>query len=172
VRHIILAVFGIAILSSPCAAESPYENAAKVDIDNLASSILAASLCKGVQFHSDAVTMSVAAAMVLIGRKGAEDAFFSAIRANIDDMSAKGREAWCYTRAPAYVTRVRLAFPRNLPERVEVQCAYSLALYFHAFPSPAPALPAPPAIAASPSSALRPSSLSIRVRTRSACASA
>jgi hypothetical protein len=31
--------------------------------------------------------------MVLIGRKGAEDAFFSAIKANIDDMSARGREA-------------------------------------------------------------------------------
>jgi hypothetical protein len=76
-------------------AESPYESAAKLDIENLASSILAASLCKGVQFHSDTVTMSVAAAMVLIGRKGTEDAFFSAVRANIDDMSAKGREAWC-----------------------------------------------------------------------------
>jgi hypothetical protein len=95
VRHIILAVFGIAILSSPAAAESPYESAAKLDIDNLASSILAASLCKGVQFHSDAAMTSVAAAMVLIGRKGAEDAFFSAIRANIDDMSTKGGEAWC-----------------------------------------------------------------------------
>jgi hypothetical protein len=91
----ILAVFGIAILSSPVAAESPYENAAKLDIENLASSILAASLCKGVQFRSDAVTMSVAAAMVLIGRKSAEDAFFSAIKSNIDDMSANGREAWC-----------------------------------------------------------------------------
>ena len=64
-------------------------------MEQLASSILAASLCKGAQFHGDAVIASVAAAMVLIGRKGAEDAFFSAIRANIDDMSAKGREAWC-----------------------------------------------------------------------------
>jgi hypothetical protein len=88
-------MFGIAILSSPVAAETPYENAAKIDIENLASSILAASLCKGVRFHSDAAMMSVAAAIVLIGRKGAEDAFFSAIRANIDDMSAKGRETWC-----------------------------------------------------------------------------
>jgi hypothetical protein len=64
-------------------------------MEQLASSILAASLCKGAQFHGDAVIASVAAAMVLIGRKGVEDAFFSAIRANIDDMSAKGREAWC-----------------------------------------------------------------------------
>jgi hypothetical protein len=95
VRRIALAVFGIAILSSPVAAESPYENAAKIDIENLAPSILAASICKGVQFHSDAVMTSVAAAMVLIGRKGAEEAFFSAIRANIDDMSAKGTETWC-----------------------------------------------------------------------------
>jgi hypothetical protein len=87
-RRIALAFFGIAILSSPVAAETPY-------IENLASSILAASLCKGLEFHSDAVMMSVAAAMVLIGRKGAEHAFFSAIRSNIDDMSAKGREAWC-----------------------------------------------------------------------------
>src|ERR1700740_3670654 len=73
----------------------PYESAARVDMEQLASSILAPRLCKGVQFHGDAVIASVAAAMVLIGRKGAEDAFFSAIRANIDDMSAKGREAWC-----------------------------------------------------------------------------
>jgi hypothetical protein len=35
--------------------------------------------------------------MVLIGRKGAQDTFFSAIRANVDDMSAKGREACCST---------------------------------------------------------------------------
>ena len=94
-RHIILALFGIASLSSPAAPKTPYENAAKLDIENLASSILAASLCKGVQFHSDAVMVSVAAAMVLIGRKDAEEAFFSAIRSNIDDMSAKGRDAWC-----------------------------------------------------------------------------
>ena len=64
-------------------------------MEQLASSILAASVCKGAEFHGDAVIASVAAAMVLIGRKGAEDTFFSAIRANIDDMSAKGREAWC-----------------------------------------------------------------------------
>jgi hypothetical protein len=90
VRRILLAVYAIAILSSPFIAESPYENAAKLDMEHLASSILAASLCKG-----DAVITSVAAAMVLIGRRGAEDAFFSAIKANIDDMSAKGRAAWC-----------------------------------------------------------------------------
>jgi len=96
VRRILLAICAIAILStSLVAAQTPYENAAKLDIENLASSILAASLCKGVQFHGEAVIASVAAAMVLIGRKGAEDAFFSAIRANIDDMSAKGRETWC-----------------------------------------------------------------------------
>jgi hypothetical protein len=94
-RRIALAAYGLAILSSPSIAETPYESAAKLDMEQLASSILAASLCKGAQFHGDAVIASVAAAMVLIGRKGAEDAFFSAIRANIDDMSAKGREAWC-----------------------------------------------------------------------------
>jgi hypothetical protein len=94
-RRVVLAAYGIAILSSPSIAETPYEHAAKVDMQQLASSILAASLCKGAQFHGDAVIASVAAAMVLIGRKGAEDTFFSAIRANIDDISAKGREVWC-----------------------------------------------------------------------------
>ena len=94
-RRILLVAYAIAILSSPSIAESPYEHAAKVDMELLASSILAASLCKGAQFHGDAVIASVAAAMVLIGRKGAEDAFFSAIKANIDDMSTKGRDAWC-----------------------------------------------------------------------------
>jgi hypothetical protein len=94
-RRLVLAAYGIAILSSPSFAETPYEHAARVDMEQLASSILAASVCKGAQFHGDAVIASVAAAMVLLGRKGAEDAFFSGIRANIDDMSAKGREAWC-----------------------------------------------------------------------------
>ena len=95
VRRVVLAAYIIAILSSASAGETPYEHAAKVDIEQLASSILAASVCKGAQFHGDAVIASVAAAMVLIGRKGAEDTFFSAISADIDDMSAKGREAWC-----------------------------------------------------------------------------
>jgi hypothetical protein len=36
------AVYGIAILSSPSIADSPYENAAKLDMEQLASSILAA----------------------------------------------------------------------------------------------------------------------------------
>jgi hypothetical protein len=95
VWRILLAACGIAILSSPLIAETPYENAAKLDMEHLASSILAASLCKGARFHGDAVITSVAAAMVLLGRKRAEDAFFSAIKANIDGMSANGREAWC-----------------------------------------------------------------------------
>jgi hypothetical protein len=95
VWRILLAACGIAILSSPLIAESPYENAAKLDMEHLASSVLAASLCKGARFHGDAVIASLAAAMVLIGQKRAEDAFFSAIKANIDDMSATGREVWC-----------------------------------------------------------------------------
>jgi hypothetical protein len=76
VRRILLAVYAIAILSSPSIAESPYENATKLDMEHLASSILAASLCKGARFNGDAVITSVAAAMVLIGRRGAEDAFW------------------------------------------------------------------------------------------------
>ena len=95
VRRLLLTAFAISILTSPSIAETPYEGAARVNMEQLASSILAASVCKGAQFHGDAVIASVAAAMVLIGRKGAEDTFFSAIRGNIDDMSAKGREAWC-----------------------------------------------------------------------------
>ena len=79
----------------PSVADNPYENAAKLDMEHLASSVLAASLCKGARFNGDAVITSLTAAIVLIGRKRAEDAFFSAIRANIDSMSADGRKAWC-----------------------------------------------------------------------------
>jgi len=64
-------------------------------MENLASSILAASVCKGIRFNGDAVITSLTVAMVLIGRKRAEDAFLSAIRTNIDSMSANGRETWC-----------------------------------------------------------------------------
>ena len=93
-RRILLAVNGIVIFSSPPIADSPYENAAKLDMEHLASSILAASVCKGVRFNGDALVTSLTAAMVLLGRKRAEDAFFSAMSANIDQMSAKGKEAW------------------------------------------------------------------------------
>jgi hypothetical protein len=95
VRRILLAVYGIAIFSSPSIADSPYENAAKLDMEHLASSILAASVCKGVRFNGDALVTSLTAAFVLLGRKHTEDAFFSAMSANIDEMSAKGKEAWC-----------------------------------------------------------------------------
>jgi hypothetical protein len=79
----------------PINRRSPYENAAKLDMEHLASSILAASVCKGVRFNGDALVTSLTAAIVLLGRKRTEDAFFSAMSANIDEMSAKGKEAWC-----------------------------------------------------------------------------
>ena len=86
----------LAILFSPSiASASPYENAAKLDMERLASSILAASVCTGFRFNGDTVVTSLAAALVLLGRKRAEDAFFSAMRANIDGMSDTGKEAWC-----------------------------------------------------------------------------
>jgi hypothetical protein len=94
-RRILLAVSGIAIFASPSIADSPYENAAKLDMEHLASSILAASVCSGVRFNGDAHVTSLTAAIVLLGRKRTEDAFFSAMSANIDEMSAKGKEAWC-----------------------------------------------------------------------------
>ena len=68
-RRILLAVYGIAILSSPSIADSPYENAAKVDLEHLASSILAASLCRGAQFHGDAVVTSVAGSAIMKAAK-------------------------------------------------------------------------------------------------------
>ena len=94
-KRILLLGSAIAILSSPSIADSPYENAAKLDMEHLASSILAASVCKGVRFNGDALVMSLTATFVLLGRKRTEDAFFSAMSANIDEMSAKGRDAWC-----------------------------------------------------------------------------
>jgi hypothetical protein len=88
VRRILLAVYGIAIFSSPSIADSPYENAAKLDMEHLASSKLAASVCNGVRFNGDALVTSLTAATVLLDRKRSEDAFFSAMSANIDEMSA------------------------------------------------------------------------------------
>jgi hypothetical protein len=91
--------FALAALLSPSiAAGNPYENAAKLDMEHLASSILAASVCAGVRFNGDTVVTSLAAAVVLLGRKRTEDAFFSAMRANIDGMSDTGKEAWCATQ--------------------------------------------------------------------------
>jgi hypothetical protein len=84
------------VLSAPPAfAESAYETAAKLDMEHLASSVLAASLCEGARFNSDTVITSVTAVMVLLGRKRTEETFFSAMRANVDTLSSIGRAAWC-----------------------------------------------------------------------------
>jgi hypothetical protein len=92
----LLSACALAALFSPSIASgSPYENAAKLDMEHMASSILAASVCTGVRFNEDTVVTSLTAAVVLIGRKHAKDAFFSAMRANIDAMSNTGKEAWC-----------------------------------------------------------------------------
>jgi hypothetical protein len=75
------------------AIESPYENAADVDLEQMASNILAASLCKGTLFNGESVVPHLVAASIVLGRKRAEDAFFSGIRKN--EISANGKEVWC-----------------------------------------------------------------------------
>jgi hypothetical protein len=72
-RRVLLAVYGIAFFSSPSIADSPYENVASLDMEHLASSILAASVCKGVRFNGDALVTSLTAAFVLLGRKHTEE---------------------------------------------------------------------------------------------------
>src|ERR1700731_3135340 len=66
------------------AAESPYENAADVDLEQMASNILAASLCKGTLFNGESVVPHLVAASIVLGRKRAENAFFSGIRKNYE----------------------------------------------------------------------------------------
>ena len=95
-RRIFLSGCMLAALPSPSLASgSPYETAAKLEMGHLASSILAASLCKEVRFNGETVIPHLAAAALLLGQKRAEESFFFAMRASIDAMSANGREAWC-----------------------------------------------------------------------------
>jgi hypothetical protein len=77
------------------AVESPYENAADVDLELMASNILAASLCKGTLFNGESVVPHLVAASIVLGRIRAEEAFFSGIRKNYDEISANGKEVWC-----------------------------------------------------------------------------
>jgi hypothetical protein len=80
---IAIAAAGVLASSSAWAAtaiESPYENAADVDLEQMASNILAASLCKGTLFNGESVVPHLVAASIVLGRKRAEDAFFSGIR--------------------------------------------------------------------------------------------
>lgn len=76
-------------------ADSPYENAAKMEMEHLAANILAAGLCKGISFNGERVITKLTVATILLGRKRAEDAFFSGIRENYDEISANGKEVWC-----------------------------------------------------------------------------
>ena len=47
-------IIAVMLIASPALADStsPYEDAAKIDIGNLASMVLAASICPNVQFSS------------------------------------------------------------------------------------------------------------------------
>ncbi len=77
------------------AVENPYENAADVDLEQIASNILAASLCKGTLFNGESVVPHLVAASIVLGRKRAEDAFLSGIRKNYDEISANDKKVWC-----------------------------------------------------------------------------
>lgn len=95
-RQILLSIWAAAALTSPLlASDNPYENAAKVEMEHLASSVLAASVCEGVHFHGEVVISHLAAAAFLLGEKRAEQTFFSAMKANIDTMNSNGKELWC-----------------------------------------------------------------------------
>jgi hypothetical protein len=99
-RTRLIAIAGVVALVSngagaATAAESPYENAADVDLEQMASNILAASLCKGTLFNGESVVPHLVAASIVLGRKRAENAFFSGIRKNYDEISANGKEVWC-----------------------------------------------------------------------------
>ena len=100
-RKTIIAIAAVALLMpasgawAATAAESPYENAADVDLEQMASNILAASLCKGTLFNGESVVPHLVAASIVLGRKRAQDAFFSGIRKNYDEISANGKEVWC-----------------------------------------------------------------------------
>ena len=98
-KKIIIAIAAGVLASSGAwaamAVESPYENAADVDLELMASNILAASLCKGTLFNGESVVPHLVAASIVLGRKRAEDAFFSGIRKSYDEISANGKEVWC-----------------------------------------------------------------------------
>jgi hypothetical protein len=94
-RALVSACLFAALTSPSMSSSDPYEDAAKLEMSHLASSVLAASLCKGVQFHGDTAIPHLAGAVLLLGQKRAEESFFSSMRAGVDAVSTNGREAWC-----------------------------------------------------------------------------
>ena len=96
IKRMVLSAGALAALCSPLAASgNPYEAAAKIEMEHLASSVLAASVCQGVHFNGESVIPHLAAAALLLGQKRAQDVFFAAMRSDIDAMDANGRELWC-----------------------------------------------------------------------------
>jgi hypothetical protein len=88
-------LFGATLLAAPIAHASPYEDAAKIDIANLAAMILAGTICPNVQFSGDQVIRHLLAASLIIKDKGVSEAYLSATKAAIDQMTTDGRDAWC-----------------------------------------------------------------------------
>jgi hypothetical protein len=84
------------LIASPALADnaSPYEDAAKIDIRNLASMILAARICPNVQFSSDQVIPHLVGAALILKGKGVQEAYLSATKAAINQITTD-REAWC-----------------------------------------------------------------------------
>jgi hypothetical protein len=95
-RKALIAIAAVAALLPAAAWAGPYEEGAKLDIANLATEVLAASLCKNVQFGDEAqVVKHVLAASLILGNKGVTAAYLAATKTNVDQMEAVGREVWC-----------------------------------------------------------------------------
>lgn len=92
----LLLACAISAMPSPSiASDNAYDEAAKIEMANLASAVLAASLCKGVRFNGDGVIPHLAVAAFLLGRDRAQESFFASVRENVDAISAGGKETWC-----------------------------------------------------------------------------
>jgi hypothetical protein len=95
-RKTLIAIAAAAALLPASAWAGPYEEGAKLDIANLATEILAASLCKNLQFGDEAqVVKHIFAASLILGNKGVTAAYLAATKTTVDQMEAVGREVWC-----------------------------------------------------------------------------
>lgn len=92
----LIAIAAAAALLPAGARAGAYEDGAKLDIAYLATDILAASLCKNLQFGDEAqVVKHIFAASLILGNKGVTAAYLAATKTTVDQMETVGREVWC-----------------------------------------------------------------------------
>jgi hypothetical protein len=104
-KRLFLSACALIMCASASSSEEPATNnddfktalaaTAKKELANLASNILAATICKGAKFNSEGVAPLLLAMNFALNKEDAQSSFFEAMRRNLAAIRDNGESSWC-----------------------------------------------------------------------------